>query len=139
MYERDFSYSINTLPLILKIMKYRILVLAMGSNVSRVERVTFEQVYFAIFAIFVFGFDSNLSHRWCIHGWCIPRAERGGYANGCRGNNFISTRSREDTSMTKCEYSLDRERNRGDNIYAIEAKQIHTYGTLLIKCKHMLM
>lgn len=46
MYERDFSYSINTLPLILKIMKYRILVLAMGSNVSRVERVTFEQVYF---------------------------------------------------------------------------------------------
>lgn len=43
MYERDFSYSIDTLPLILKIMKYRILVLAMGSNVSRVERVTFEQ------------------------------------------------------------------------------------------------
>lgn len=32
-----------------------------------------------------------------------------------------------------------REEYRGDNIYAIEAKQIHTYGTLLIKCKHMLM
>lgn len=110
MYERDFSYSIDTLPLILKIMKYRILVLAMGSNVSRVERVTFEQVYFrysrysSLDSIRIYPIAG-------IHGWCIPRAERGGYANGCRGNNFISTRSREDTSMTKCEYSLDRERN----------------------------
>lgn len=93
-----------------------------------------------------FGLDSKFfpSHRY---------AERNVAVMLIAGERFyfVAAKAQVGASMTKCEYSLNivigeggggRKIERGDNIRS-DTKQneweSHTYGALLIKCKHMLM